>query len=159
MILDRRRFRRVPWRELDGLDEVDSALVIVGDAERSVPAIRAELVNAEKPLVKEALEAGTARRVSDQALKAEGYSLEVVVESAGERHVFRLNSKGRWCRFSGTICDLDLGADVIAAAKSPAAITKGRLEDTRALMGTVQGELDFLGKVRSEEHTSELQSR
>ena len=30
-------------------------------AERSVPAIRAELVNVEKPLVKEALEAGGAR--------------------------------------------------------------------------------------------------
>jgi hypothetical protein len=116
-------------------------------AEKAVPAVRRELAAAEKPLVKEALEAGTARQVTDEALKAEGYAVEVAIEAAGKRHIYRLNSKGRWCRFSTTVCDLDLGSDIVSAAKSPTSFTKAMLEDARALAGTVKGEMEFLGKV------------
>lgn len=117
-------------------------------AEKAAPAIRNELVAAEKPLVKDALEAGTARRVTEGTAKAEGHTVEVAVESASERHLFRLNEKtGRWCRYSSPICDLDLGQDVVAAAHSPKSFTVGALEDTRTLMSQVTGEITFLGGV------------
>jgi hypothetical protein len=116
-------------------------------AEKAVPAIRAELVAAEKPLVKEALEAGTARKVTDKALRAEGYAVEVAVENAGQQHLFRLNGKGRWCRFSTPICDLDLGADVLTATKSPASFTKAKLADVRQVWATAKEEMDFLSRV------------
>jgi hypothetical protein len=116
-------------------------------AEKAIPAVRRELAAAEKPLVKEALEQGTARRVTDEALKAEGYLVEVAVESAGKHHLYRLNEMGRWCRSSATVCDLDLGADLAAAAKSPASFTKAKLDDARALMADVKGEMDFLRRI------------
>jgi len=115
-------------------------------ADKAVPAIRRELASAEKPLVKEALDAGTARKVTDQALRAEGYAVEVAVESAGEWHIFRLNDKGVWCRFSTPICGLDLGADVAAAAKSPTSFTAAKLADARGLLKNVQDELRFLSR-------------
>jgi hypothetical protein len=113
-------------------------------AERAAPLIKRELAAAEKPLVKGALESGSARTVTDAALKAEGYSVEVVVQSAGERHVYRLNKSGRWCRFSSPLCDLDLGADVVAATKSPASFTRGQLEDLRNKIATINSEIEFL---------------
>ena len=113
-------------------------------ADTAVPLVRKELVDAEKPLVKQALEQGTARKVTDDALKAEGYVLEVAVESGGQRHLFRLNKSGRWCRFSSPICELDLGSEVAAAAKSPKSVTAGQLEATRAQMKTIENEIQFL---------------
>jgi len=113
-------------------------------ADRAVPLIREELAAAEKPLVKEALEHGTARKVTDDVLKAEGHVLEVTIESEGQRHIFRLNKDGKWCRFSATICDLNLGADVAAIAKSPKSITVGRLEDVRSVIEGVEREKSFL---------------
>lgn len=124
-----------------------SAARIEKIAESAVPAIRRELVQIEKPLVKQALEAGTARKVTDEALKAEGHVLEVAVEAAGESHIFRLNRKGAWCRFTKPICELDLGADIATAAKSPSSFTTANLADTRALIGTVKDEISFLGKM------------
>lgn len=116
-------------------------------AERSLPAIRRELANAEKPLVKQAMEAGTARRVADKALKAEGYTVEVAIETGGKTHIYRLNSKGRWCRFSNPVCDLDLGSDVAAAAASPTSFTESALKDARALMGQVKADIELLSRV------------
>ena len=113
-------------------------------ADRAVPLVRKELVEAEKPLVKEALEHGTARRLTDKAAVAEGHTLEVAVETAGERHVFRMNKDGTWCRLSSPICNLDLGADIAAAAKSPKSITTTRLADVRAQMTTIIDEISFL---------------
>jgi hypothetical protein len=116
-------------------------------AERAAPVIRAELASSEKPLVKEALETGAAHAVPGEAARAEGYTLEVAVKSQGEEHVFRLGRDGRWCRYSTPVCDLDLGADVLAAAKSPMAVTKGRLGDARALLSSIKGEMEFLPSV------------
>jgi len=117
-------------------------------ADRAVPVIKRELVAAESPLVREAMEAGKARHVVDDAIRAEGHTVEVAVESAGQRHVFRLNEKtGLWCRFSDPVCHLNLGADVLAAAASPKSYTAAKLEDTRAIMTAVQDEIQFLGDV------------
>ena len=125
-----------------------SAARIEKIAEKAVPAIRRELVQVEKPLVKQALENGTARHVTDKAMKGEGYLLEVAVEVAGDSHLYRFNSKGgTWCRFSTIICNLDLGSDVAAAAKSPSSFTKAKLADTRELISTVQGDISFLNRI------------
>lgn len=116
-------------------------------AERAAPLVRKELAAADKPLVKDALEAGTARKVTDATAKAEGHSVEVAVTSAGETHLYRLGRGGTWCRLSTPVCGLDLGADVAAAAASPKSFTRTALEDTRALMAQVGGEISFLGRV------------
>jgi hypothetical protein len=124
-------------------------------AERAAPIIRKELVEAERPLVKEALEAGTARKVSDGvatkagkasggAAKQEGHTLEVAIESGGQRHVYKLGRNGKWCRHSSPICELDLGADVAAAAKSPKSITATQLDDVRGRMKAIEDEQAFL---------------
>jgi hypothetical protein len=116
-------------------------------AERAAPLVRKELAEAEKPLVKQALEQGTARRVTDKALVAEGHTLEVAIESAGQSHVFRLGKDGKWCRFSSPVCGLDLGADLVTAAKSPKSLTAGELAETRELMKTIENEAAFLQNV------------
>jgi hypothetical protein len=116
-------------------------------ADKATHLVRRELAAAEKPLVKEALEHGAARRVTDDALKAEGYVLEVAVESGGRRHLYRMNKNGRWCRFSSPICELDLGSEVAAAARSPKSITAGQLEAQRELMKTIEDEIIFLDSV------------
>jgi len=124
-----------------------SAAKIEKIAEKAVPAIRRELVQVEKPLVKQALESGTARQVTDKTMKAEGHIIEVVVETVGESHIFRLNRKGTWCRFSSPICDLDLGADIATAARSPSSSTMAKLQETKALSSTIMEEISFLGKM------------
>ena len=43
-------------------------------ADTAVPLVRKELVDAEKPLVKQALEQGTARKVTDDASRPKGTS-------------------------------------------------------------------------------------
>ena len=113
-------------------------------AERAAPIVRKELIASEKPLVKEALESGTARRVTDEVAKKEGHTLEVAIESAGQRHVFKLNKNGKWCRFSSPICELDLGSEVAAAAKSPKSVTATKLEDVRSQMKRIEDEAAFL---------------
>lgn len=113
-------------------------------ADRAVPLVRKELVEAEKPLVKDALERGTARRITDKGLQAEGHALEVTVESAGQSHIFRLGKDGTWCRFSTPICGLDLGSDIAAAATSPKSITAGQLEGARDQLKTITDEIEFL---------------
>jgi hypothetical protein len=116
-------------------------------ADKAVPAIRKELAAAEQPLVKGALEGGTARKVTDKTLKAEGYTVEVAVVSGGERHMYRLGGDGKWCRFSTPVCGLDLGSDVAASATKAASFTKSKLADTRELLGTVERDMAFLGDV------------
>ncbi|MFI7495301.1 hypothetical protein ACH9D2_11370 [Kocuria sp. M4R2S49] len=113
-------------------------------AERAVPLVRKELATAERPLVKEALDRGAARQVTDPALKAQGYTVEVAIDSAGSAHVFRLKGDGTWCRFSDRICGLDLGSEVAAAVKSPKSFTQAKLEDTRALLTEIGKEAEFL---------------
>jgi hypothetical protein len=71
----------------------------------------------------------------------------VAVESSGQRHVFRLTKSGRWCRFSSPICELDLGSEVVAAAKSPKSVTAGQLEAARTQMKTIEDEIRFLETV------------
>ena len=116
-------------------------------AEKAVPIIRREIVNVEKPLVRQALDAGTARQVTDQALKSEGHLVEVAVEAAGEKHMYRLNKKGVWCRARTSICDLDLGADLVAQAKTPKSFTAARIEDARSLILQAEGEINFLTRI------------
>ncbi|MEU8612177.1 hypothetical protein AB0C29_29730, partial [Actinoplanes sp. NPDC048791] len=118
-------------------------------AEKSLPAIRRELAQAEKPLVRQALDAGTARKVTDRALRREGYLTEVVVESGGQKHIFRLHERGTWCRFSTTVCGLDLGADVAAAARSPKSFTQGRLEARQDKLTVIRDEAEFLRAVHA----------
>jgi hypothetical protein len=124
-----------------------SAARIEKIAEKAVPAIQRKLVQVEKPLVKQALESGAARNVTDEAMKAEGYMIEVAVKAAGESHIYRLNRKGTWCRFTTRICDLNLGADVAAAAKSPSSFTKAKIEDVRGTIEDVKGQISFLGRI------------
>jgi hypothetical protein len=112
--------------------------------EKALPAIRRELVAAERPLVKEALEQGTARKVTDAALKREGYAVEVAVEAAGQQHIYRLGKNNRWCRFSNPICDLDLGNDAAKLAGSSSSFTKSQLVSTRERIATVTQEIEFL---------------
>ena len=115
-------------------------------ADRAVPVVKKELAAAERPLVKEAMDRGAARHVTDPALKAEGYTVEVAIDSAGSAHVFRLKGDGTWCRFSTRICGVDLGGEVAAAAKSPESFTQGRLDETRELLTTIGKEADFLAR-------------
>lgn len=115
--------------------------------EKAVPAIRKELAAAEKPLVKDALSEGSARAITDRAVKAEGYTVEVAIVSSGERHLYRMRGDGTWCRFSATVCGLDLGSDVLAATKSATSFTKGKLDDARQVLGQIEDELGFLGTV------------
>jgi hypothetical protein len=116
-------------------------------AERAAPFVRRELIDAEKPLVQEALSAGTARKVTDDALKAEGYTIEVAITSGGQAHRYAMNKGGTWCRLSVRICDLDLGADVATAAKSPASMTAAKIETTREQMKQIEDEIVFLERI------------
>ena len=113
-------------------------------AAEAAPMIRRELAAAEKPLVEAALEAGSARKVTDQALRSEGYAVEVAVESAGERHLYRLDAKGHWCRFSSPMCDLDLGADLAKAAKEPKSFTAAAAADARDIQVKAADEIHVL---------------
>ncbi|PYG01815.1 hypothetical protein SAMN05216184_101279 [Georgenia satyanarayanai] len=115
-------------------------------ADRAVPVVKKELAAAERPLVKEALDRGAARHVTDPALKAQGYTMEVAVDSAGHAHVFRLKGDGTWCRFSDRICGLDLGTEVVAAAKNPTSFTQGKLDETRGLLTEIGKEADVLAR-------------
>ncbi|WP_188742450.1 hypothetical protein [Agromyces bauzanensis] len=118
-------------------------------SEQALPAIRRELAQSEKPLVKQALDAGTAQKVTDEALKREGYLAQVAVESGGQKHIFRLHERGTWCRFSDRICGLDLGADVATAAKSPKSFTQGKLNTLQERLTTIQDEAAFLRAVHT----------
>jgi hypothetical protein len=118
-------------------------------ADKAVPLVRKELAQSEKPLVKQALEDGTARKVADKALQKEGYTLEVAVESAGERHLYRMNKNGTWCRFTAPVCGLDLGADIATAAAAPKSITQSRIDEARSLIVTAETEINFLTGVYS----------
>ena len=113
-------------------------------AERAMPVIRKQLAEAEAPLVKQALEARSARKVTDAALQREGYLVEVAVDSGGQKHIFRLHQKGTWCRFSSRICQLDLGSDVAAAARSPKSFTQGKIDTLRENLTRAQDESEFL---------------
>ncbi len=113
-------------------------------AEKAAPMIRRELATAERPLVEAALEAGTARKVTDQALRKEGYAVEVAVESAGETHLYRLDAKGHWCRLSSPLCDLDLGADLAKTAKEPKSFTAAAAADARDIQVKAADEIQVL---------------
>jgi len=58
------------------------------------------------------LKGGAAREVTDDALKKAGYVLELEIEEAGEKHIYRRLTDGTWCRFSGRVCGLVLGDTV-----------------------------------------------
>jgi hypothetical protein len=116
-------------------------------AERAAPIVRRELVEAERPLVKNALDAGTARKVSEGVATKEGHTLEVAIESGGQRHVYKLGRNGKWCRHSSPICELDLGPEIATAAKSPRSVTATKLDDVRSQMKAIEDEHAFLQTV------------
>ena len=116
-------------------------------ADRAAPLVRKEIAEVEQPLVKEALEQGSARRITDKAAQSEGHIVEVAVETGGQRHLFRLNKNGKWCRFSSPICGLDLGSEVAAAVKSPKSYTAGQLEGAREQLKTITDEIAFLADI------------
>lgn len=118
-------------------------------ADKAVPVIRKQLAETEAPLVKQALDAGAARKVSDAGLRKEGYLVEVAIDSGGQKHIFRLHERGTWCRFSDRICGVDLGAEVAAAAKSPKSFTQGRLDELGSKLDTIQDEAEFLRTVHA----------
>lgn len=112
--------------------------------ERALPrtvqaAERAEAQAAERALgevaqqdlsqVASRLRAGAAREVRDEALRRQGYILEIEVEIAGRRHVYRQLRDGTWCRFGSRICGISfpgsevnrLAANAREAIENPAA--------------------------------------
>jgi hypothetical protein len=87
--------------------------------QKAAGAVRREVVATEKAEVIAAVKQNGPRKVTDDALKAEGYTVEVEIVSNGQVHIYRRNATGRWCRFSETpMCELDLGADVEAFLKA-----------------------------------------
>jgi hypothetical protein len=112
--------------------------------ERAVPAVQREVAESEGPAVAAALRSGEGRAVTDPAMRAEGYVIEVEVVTEGRRHVYRKGPGGTWCRYSKRVCGLDLGAEVAEAAKSP---TERELEHVRGTLRTVSEELDALRRI------------
>ena len=79
---------------------------------------RAEVARTDAALVERELRAGKARAVKDPDLLADGYRIEVEVMSEGQKHTWRQNANGSWCRFSnGALCVGQLGDSVNAAAR------------------------------------------
>jgi hypothetical protein len=116
-------------------------------ADLSAPAVRRELIAGERPLVESALREGTARQVTDPALRAEGYTAEVLIDVDGAEHIYRLAKDGTWCRFSKRLCNLDLGADVAREVKKARSFTQSKLGDLRERLGTIRDEIDFLRRI------------
>lgn len=88
----------------------------------------AEIGTREGPRLTEALRGGAAREVTDEALRREGYVLEVELMVDGERHVYRQLENGSWCRFSARVCGFSfpgsvaqLAEDARRALENPAA--------------------------------------
>ena len=82
--------------------------------------------------------------MTDQALRKEGYAVEVAVESAGETHLYRLDAKGHWCRFTSPLCDLDLGADLAKTAKEPKSFTAAAAADAHDIQVKAADEIQVL---------------
>jgi hypothetical protein len=76
---------------------------------------------------------GAVRLVEDEALKKAGYRLEVEVEQAGEKHIFRQRLDHSWCRFSLRICGMAMGPEVDHAARAA----------LRELEAPVEGSIDL----------------
>jgi hypothetical protein len=85
-------FHKSPGRALEqNLEEA---------TERAAARARVEVARTDASLVERELRAGRARAVDDPDLLADGYRIEVDVISEGQKHTWRLNTKGSWCRFS-----------------------------------------------------------
>lgn len=68
--------------------------------EKAAARARLEVARTDASLVERELRAGKASAVKDPDLVADGYRIEVNVISEGQKHTWRLNRNGSWCRFT-----------------------------------------------------------
>lgn len=105
---------------------------------RSAASSLAEIEAREGPLLAERLRNGAAAEVTDEALRREGYVLEVEMLIDGERHFYRRLANGRWCRHSVHVCGLTFPGEIdrLAAraleASDPAAMALRAIVETAA---------------------------
>ncbi|MDQ6661308.1 MAG: hypothetical protein M3Z24_10125, partial [Chloroflexota bacterium] len=91
-----RLFHESPGRTLEqNLEEA---------TERAAARARVEVARTDASLVESELRAGRARAVDDPDLLADGYRFEVEVTSEGQKHFWRKNTNGSWCRFTDALC-------------------------------------------------------
>jgi hypothetical protein len=104
-----RLFHKSPGRALEqNLEEA---------TERAAARARVEVARTDASLVERELRAGRARAVEHPDLVADGYRIEVDVISEGEKHTWRLNTNGSWCRFTDALCVRQLSDAVEDAAR------------------------------------------
>jgi hypothetical protein len=120
---------------------------------KAVAGAITEIGTKEAETLESAVKAGRVAEVTDEALKAEKYFLEVVVEEGGKKHVYRRTLDGKWCRFGSKVCGVPVPASLeTMAAKAAQKITdpaaaavREVLESTehqaamKALEGVVKG--------------------
>ncbi|MET0649824.1 MAG: DUF4157 domain-containing protein [Pyrinomonadaceae bacterium] len=129
----------------EGADVTARGRALVNAVEEpAAAATKREVASAEAPRVAGALRSKGARRVEDEALRREGYVVEVEIIQFGQRHMYRQLENGRWCRFSAVICDLELGDDVANAVKSASEVG---LETTRGVIKQAEHELSVIQRV------------
>ena len=78
----------------------------VEEETRAVAKSAAEIGSHDGPKVAEALRNGGGQAVTDEALKKQGYVLEVAIKEGEETHWYRQLEDGSWCRFSKLICGI-----------------------------------------------------
>src|SRR6516162_5482325 len=104
-----RLFHKSPGRALEqNLEEA---------TERAAARARVEVARTDASLVERELRAGRARAVEHPDLIADGYRIEVDVISEGQKHTWRLNTNGSWCRFTDALCVRQLSDAVEDAAR------------------------------------------
>jgi hypothetical protein len=77
-----------------------------------------EIGGRESEQLAEKLSKGAAAPVTDEALKKEGYVIEVAIEAEGKRHVYRQLQDGRWCRFGSKVCGFEFPGNIATLAES-----------------------------------------
>jgi hypothetical protein len=77
-----------------------------------------EIGSREGEQLAEKLRKGAAAPVIDEALKKEGYVMEVAIEAEGKRHVYRQLRDGRWCRFGSKVCGFEFPGNIATLAES-----------------------------------------
>jgi hypothetical protein len=84
---------------------------------RAAAGSLAEIEAKEATKLSEALRNGAGREITDEALRNEGYLLEVELVVDGERHVYRQAKDLSWCRFSVRICGFQFPGDIARLAE------------------------------------------
>lgn len=104
-----RLFQKSPGRALkQNLEEA---------TERAAARARVEVARTDASLVERELWAGRARAVENPDMVADGYRIEVDVVSEGQKHTWRQNTNGTWCRFTDPLCVRQLSDAVEDAAR------------------------------------------